>query len=261
MKRRVIAILVAGLLAVVGAALVLIYVSRADERAIADQQPTDVYVALKEIPSGTTLKDAERKELLELTQVPATAVPTGALGRIDADNNQLLAQTDIAPGEILLDARFGATPRGTKAIEVPAGMLAVAVELTDPQRVGQFVTPGSRITIYRNTKMVSLGDSDRDQAINDNDFFNTEVLLGDVQVIGMGNTALSAPVAPSSQEDPEAASAEPGFLVTVAVTPQQSLRLVHQAMTGEMYAALRGSDVDVDVRDSVNDLEWPGGIQ
>ena len=48
----------------------------------------------------------------------------------------------MQPGEYLLGARFGTTPVGTKAIEVPAGMLAVSVELKDPARVGTFVTPG-----------------------------------------------------------------------------------------------------------------------
>lgn len=259
MKRRVIAVLVAALLAVVGIVLLLLWVSKADERALEEQQPTDVYIATQTIPSGTTLKDAERKELLELTQVPAKSVPTGALTSIGVENSQLLALSDITPGEVLLDARFGTTPTGDRAIEVPPGMLAVAVELSDPARVGQFVTPGSHITIYRQTKMVSLEDTPRADKINEQDFRSTEVLLGDVLVIGMGDTALSAPSAPSEDEEAQP-QGQPSFLVTVAVTPEQSLRLVHEAINGVMYAALRGSDVDVDVKEQVNDLRWPGGL-
>lgn len=261
MKRRVLAVLLAAVLAVVGAVMVLMYVARADERAIADQQPTDVYVAVKEIPSGTTLKDAERTELLERTKVPASSAPTGALTDIDPDNNQLLALSDITPGEVLLEARFGTTPTGERAIEVPPGHLAVSVELSDPGRVGQFVTPGSHITIYRNTKIVALDDSKRAEKINDNDFKQTEVLLGDVLVIGMGDRALAAPSANRGQDGEDEQNSEPSFLVTVAVTPQESLRLVHNAMNAEMYAALRGSDVEVDHKASVNDLTWPGGME
>ncbi|HET7398033.1 MAG TPA: Flp pilus assembly protein CpaB, partial [Intrasporangium sp.] len=143
-----IAILVAVLLATGGAALVMMYANSADARAIADEQPTSVWVAQKLVPAGTTLKDAQRTELIAQTQVAARGVPVGALRAIDADNSALLALSDVQPGEFLLSARFGTTPVGTKAIEVPSGKLAVSVELTDAARVGKFVTPGSRIAIY-----------------------------------------------------------------------------------------------------------------
>ncbi len=142
MNRRILAVVVAVLLAVAGAALVLVYAKNADKRAIAAAQPSTVWVAEKLVPAGTTLKDAERTELIVKTQVAATAVPQGALQDVNADNNSLLALSDIQPGEYLLSARFGSAPVGTKAIEVPSGKVAVSVELRDPARVGTFVTPG-----------------------------------------------------------------------------------------------------------------------
>ena len=158
MNRRILAVFVAVVLAVVGAGLVIVYASNADKRAIAEAQPTTVWVAQKLIPSGTTLKDAERTKLIAETEVAAKAVPAGALKDINADNNALLALSDVQPGEYLLAARFGSTPVGEKAIEVPAGMLAVSVELSDPARVGRFVTPGTHIAIYASYKIKALGD-------------------------------------------------------------------------------------------------------
>ena len=135
MNRRILAVIIAVLLAVAGAAMVLVYAKNADKRAIAAAQPSTVWVAEKVVPAGTPLKDAERTELIVKTQVAATAVPQGALQDVNADNNSLLALSDIQPGEYLLSARFGSTPVGTKAIEVPSGKVAVSVELTEIETI------------------------------------------------------------------------------------------------------------------------------
>ena len=258
MSRRILAVIVAALLAVTGAALVMIYVQNADKRAIAAAQPSTVWVAAKMVPAGTSLKDAERTELIVETQVAAAAVPQGALTDVNADNNALLALSDVQPGEYLLAARFGSTPTGTKAIEVPSGMVALSVELSDPARVGKFVTPGSKIAVYQTYKLVKLGDSEEVKQFNDFDFKGTSLLLEDVLVIGMGETPLNAPKATTAEgEDGAAPATTPGFLVTVAVTPEESVRLVHGINTYVLYAGLRGSDVKFPSRLQATDLVQP----
>lgn len=263
MNRRIITVLAAVVLALLGGALVIAYAKSADARAIASAQPTKVWVAKKLVPTGTMLKDAQRTELIAQTQVAASAVPTGALQDINADNNAQLALSDVQPGEYLLSARFGTTPVGTKAIAVPAGMLAVSVELKDPARVGTFVTPGSRIAIYSSYKIKSLGDDPKSKAINDNDVKGTSVLLDDVQVIGMGDAPLAAPANPAADDkksgtadskSKSSASEAASFLVTVAVTPEQATKLIHGINDYELYAALRGSDVKIDPNAQVNDM-------
>src|SRR6476620_6971669 len=119
MNRRILAIIVALALAVGGGALVIMYARNADARAIAAETPAPVWVAQQPVPAGTTLKDAQRTGLIAQTSVSSKAVPVGALQEINADNNALLATTDIAAGEYLLSARFGTIREGTKAIEVP----------------------------------------------------------------------------------------------------------------------------------------------
>ncbi|WP_347351556.1 RcpC/CpaB family pilus assembly protein [Intrasporangium sp.] len=254
MNRRLVAILVAVVLAVAGSALIISYVRGADARAVAGQQPVPVYVAEKLVPAGTTLKEAVRTELVAQTRVAAAARPLGALAQVDADNNNLLALSDIQPGELLLTARFGTTPVGQKAIEVPPGKLAMSVQLTDPARVGQFVTPGSHITIYATHGMKLAGSDSRTKAFNDLDLKGTTVLLGDVQVIAMGNTALTAPQPTAKDADQGKGSDDPSFLVTVAVSPDQAVRLAHGINDYTLYAGLRGADVKVDPNAHTNDL-------
>jgi pilus assembly protein CpaB len=117
----------------------------------------------------------------------------GALQEIGPDNNALLALSDVQPGEYLLAARFGVTPVGEKAIEVPAGMLAMSVELSDPARVGQFVTPGSHIAIYATHGIKAMTDDEQAKAFNELDVKGTSALLPDVQVIAMGINPLASP--------------------------------------------------------------------
>lgn len=251
MNRRVIAVLVAVLLAIAGAALVINYVRGADDRAVADQTPVKVYVAQKLIPAGTTLKDAQRTGLVIETRVASAALPKGALQDINPDNNSLLAMSDVQPGEFLMAARFGSTPVGTKAIEIPPGMLAMSVQLSDPARVGKFVTPGSHIAIYATHAMKVYGSSPEAKTINELGLKGTTVLLSDVQVIAMGDTPLAAPSQPAGQEQQQ--NATPGFLVTVAVSPTDALRLAHGINNYTLYAGLRGSDVKVDPKGHTDD--------
>jgi len=73
MNRRILAVLLAVVLAVAGGALVITYARNADARAIAAESPTAVYVAQALIPAGTTLKDAERQDMIAQTAVAAKA--------------------------------------------------------------------------------------------------------------------------------------------------------------------------------------------
>ncbi len=253
MNRRILSVLIAVLLAVGGGALVINYVRTADARAIAENQPTKVYVAQKLIPAGTTRKDAQRTDLVVETRVAAAALPNGALQEIGPENNTLLALSDVQPGEYLLAARFGATPVGEKAIEVPAGMVAMSVELSDPARVGKFVTPGSHIAIYATHGIKAVTGDDQAKAFNELDVKGTTVLLPDVQVIAMGNTPLAAPKK-AEGEGEKAQGSTPSFLVTVAVTPADAPRLAHGITEYKLYAGLRGPDVKIEPNSNTNDI-------
>jgi len=261
MNRRILALALAVVLAIGGGAMVITYARNADARALAAESPARVYVAQKPIPAGTTLKDAERQDMLAQTVIAAKALPVGALETINADNNSLLALSDVQPGEFLLSARFGTTPVGDKAIEVPSGMLAVSIELTDPARVGRFVTPGSHIAIFQGYQLKDLRDTPAAKTFNDNDVHGTSLLLPDVLVIGMGDSPLSAPAKPDGADAKAAAQPQASaFLVTVAVSPSDATTLVHGITNRVLYAALRGSDVKLDPNQEVTDLRFKGSV-
>ncbi|GAA4408556.1 hypothetical protein GCM10023168_26170 [Fodinibacter luteus] len=259
MGRRILAIVAAAIIALVGAVLVLLYARGADARAVEAASPATVYVSNTVVPAGTTLKDAVRLEQITQTQVAAASVPAGALTTVDDTNGALVALTDIAPGLYVLAAAFGEVPLGERKLQVGAGKLAVSLQLSDPARVGTFVTAGSNLTIFMTHDMMEGGDADETEAANA-DVQETSVLLDNVKVIAMGEASLTPPQQPAAEPGEEAQQQQnaPSFLVTLEVSPEQAARLVHGINNYTLYAGLRGAEVKVDPKLNVNDLTLLG---
>ncbi len=252
MGRRILAILAAAVIALVGAVLVLVYARGADARAVEAASPAKVFVSNTVVPAGTSLKDALRLGQIVQTDVAARAKPAGALEAVDENNGEEVALTDIAPGQYVLAAGFGDTPLGEKALQVGAGKLAVSVQLQDPARVGNFVRPGSYLTVFmtydlaRLETKASTGDTQKTDLGS-----GTSILLDNVKVIAMGDASLT-PVQ-GSTDGAEAGPQSASFLVTLEVTPEQATRLIHGINNYTLYAALRGSELKVDPQLSVSD--------
>jgi pilus assembly protein CpaB len=272
MPRRVVAILVAVVLGLVGAGLVFLYAKGADRRAVESQQPKTVFVVKQVVPAGTTLKDAQRGGLIEAAEVASKAVPAGVLTAVGPDNSGLVAVTDIAPGQYAFEAAFGTQRVGQKAIVVPTGKIAVSVSLEDPNRVGAFVTPGSKITIYDTYKIQKVGTDEATKQFNELNVKSTSVLLRGVEVIGIGASSLTSPAPATDAKGGAIASAQQPaqiqtYLVTLAVTPEESIRLVHAIQHSDqvqnnpakhIYFGLEGPDLTVDPKLTANDLTLHG---
>jgi pilus assembly protein CpaB len=259
MGRRILAIAAAAVIALIGAVLVLLYARGADSRAVAAASPTTVYVSNAVVPAGTSLKEALRLQEITETKVAARSLPAGALTTVDDSNSALVALADIAPGQYVLSAAFGETPLGEKALQVGAGKLAVSVQLSDPARVGTFVTAGSYLTVFMTYKMKQLDTSEAAKVFNDQDVKGTSVLLDNIKVIAMGDATLTPPATTATEGDAQQPAA-PSFLVTLEVTPEQAVRLVHGINNYTLYAGLRGSELKVNPNLAVNDLSMLGGV-
>lgn len=243
MGRRVLVVLAAVMVALVGVVAVVLYANGADSRAVADQRPQTVFMAAKLVPAGTSAAEAVATGLIVPTQVAAKGIPVGALSTVDDATGKLLAMTDIAPGEFVVASRFGTTPLGQKAIQVPDGQIAISLTLSDPARVGEFVSPGSHIVIYDTYAPVAGA------AAGAAGGKETRVLLDDVLVIAMGSATLTPQAGGEAQAQPAAA----GALVTIALPPETAVKLVHGIQTGTLYAGLRGTDTKTNLAQIVSD--------
>jgi len=245
MGRRIIAIVAALVVALLGVVGVVIYAQAADGRAVAGQATQTVFIAKAAVPMGTTAADAVNQQLIVSEKVVAKGVPLGALTAVTADVAKLVATSPILPGEIIVASRFGALPTTANTQVIPAGKIAITVSLTDPQRIAPLLTPQSHIVIFDTLGAKAGAASTASQ--------ETRILLADVEVIGVGDQ--TAQPTPSATADP-AAQKGPGnvALVTFAVSPADAQLLVHAVQTGNLlYGGLLGTDVKVNPNGVVND--------
>lgn len=146
MQRRLIAAILAVVLAGVGALLLFNYVSNADLRAMANQEPVDVLVATTTVKAGTL--GSELGSLVTTKQIPKAAVAPGALTSLN-EVQHLATMVELQPGEQLMQSRFGEP--GTAAngdIKIPENMEVMSLALEDQRIVGTRLSAGSRVSAY-----------------------------------------------------------------------------------------------------------------
>lgn len=226
MKRPVVPIVLALVLALVAAFLVYLYARSAENRALQDQQPVSVLISAKEIPAGVSLGDANSQGLLTSTQVAEKVRPAGSISEVTAANSGLVALAAVPAGQILMTSSFGIEVPTSAALEVPDGLMAVTVQLEDPAKVGTFLRPGSEIAVFDTVKLPA--ETEGGDPVS-----KTIPILDRVEVLAVGDVA-------APQEASATAESWVTKLVTVAVDQAQAERLVHGAQTGALYMALLG---------------------
>lgn len=233
MLRRVGLLGVAVLLALFGTGLVYAYASGADSRAMAGQRPVQVLVAVKSVPAEMSAAKAQEQGLLELRSLPSRAVPAGAVTDV-AELAGRVTASEIFPGEVVLPGRF-VDPSVSGALSIPAGMLAVSLELTDPGRVAGFVVPGSEVAIFDTfDKPKESGAAEVEQA--------TRLLLPRVKVLAAGPTSVRSRAVESDSEQPAEDTPVPTSVLTVAVDQAGAEKLVHATQTGTVSFGLLTSN-------------------
>jgi pilus assembly protein CpaB len=152
-RRRILTIALAALLAVFGVVAVLGYVREANTRAIAGQKAVTVLVAQSAIPAGTQIGSAVGDGSLTSEKEPASSVPSEAVHSISGALTGRVTSVALSPGQLLL-APMLVSP-GTRtassfgvALAVPPGDVAVTMEMCLDADVAGFVQPGSYVTVF-----------------------------------------------------------------------------------------------------------------
>ncbi len=183
MQSRVLAILVAVVLALVATAALVVYVNGADRRAISDQEPVKVWVAIKPIPAGTSGLNASNTGLIEQVEMPKKNAVKGGVVSLTQIQNKFAA-VDIVEDEQLLLSRWVGSDEvaGRRLLPIPEKhqALSIGVELT--RQVAGFVTPGDPVSMVVTLARKNGAGKDVD---------TSQFLLQNVQVLAVGTTALS----------------------------------------------------------------------
>ncbi|OJF11357.1 RcpC/CpaB family pilus assembly protein, partial [Couchioplanes caeruleus] len=189
MKRRLLAVLVAAVLAGVGCLAVVAYVRGADQRALAGREAVWVLVSTRRIPAGTTAAGIRGGGYTEKVAMPAGTVPGTALGEVDAKLDGLVLTADLLPSQLLLRGMFAEPSQVTGGLAVPDGKLAVSVQVTAAARVAGYVRPGSRVAVFTTfTMREGRGRVPAGDGLSSGHEYNqaTRMLLPRVEVIAVG---------------------------------------------------------------------------
>ncbi len=173
MGRRTVILIVALVIALVGSAMVYLYVRGADERAQEAQEPVEVLKAVAQIEPGESLSQAQAAGKLELQPVPKEQLLEGVMDSV-GESGGLVALSRVFPNEQITTSKFGA-PGEQDQLTMEEGQLAISVTLTDTGRVAGFVAPGSEVAIF-------VSESRRSAP---------RVLLPKVKVIAVGQTTVT----------------------------------------------------------------------
>jgi pilus assembly protein CpaB len=242
MNRRVLAIAMALLLAVIGTSAVLAYVNRATARAMAGLKAVNVLVAQQQIPAGTPVGVAWQDGSLREETLPARSVSPDAIGSITADLGSLVMSSVVMPGQVLLRQMLVPAAQVSGGLAIPGSMVAVTIPLCLPEAVAGYVHAGSQVAIFDTFSSQSLssqescsqaGVSHQGQASGT---VETRVVLPRVVVLAVGAAGSSQGGSVSGLG--AGSQSMGGVLVTLAVDQADAERVIELTETGLPYLAL-----------------------
>lgn len=241
MARRSVLLLVAVLIALVGTAMIVLYVQGIDERATEGQELVEVLTATDVIEAGESVLEAQEAGKFEKAEVRRDDMVDGALSSTGSIGD-LVALGTVFPGEQIIAKRFG-TLGDADSLIIPEDKLAVSVELTDPARVAGFVNPGSEVAIFVSADPIRIKPDGTEQKLA----AYTRLLLPQVQVIGVGATSITSRT--TGEEGEQTVEEVAKTILTIAVDQEQAERVIYASRNGDLaFALLTG---DSQVRDNV----------
>jgi pilus assembly protein CpaB len=232
MQSRVLAIVVAVVLALVATAALVVYVNGADRRAVSGQEPRMVWVAAQLIKAGTSGQTARNTGLIKQVPVPNKNVVAGAVLSMPQIENRYAA-VDIVAGEQLLLRRWvGAEDvAGRRLLQIEPGHQALAIEMDMVRQVAGFVTPGDKVSLVLSMKRPAPGG----------DLERSQFLLQNVQVLAVGATALANSAAQGGGSRVNQGRGEVAA-VTLSIPDERVEQVVYAAENGSIYMTLLPPD-------------------
>jgi len=242
-NRRILSLIGAALLAVIGTVMIVGYVRGADARALDGQKTVQVYVVAKSIPAGTPAE--QLGDRVKLQGIVRDSEAQGAVTDLKAIRSRVTGAT-LVPGEQLVEARFvdASAFRATGAsVEVPVGLSQITIKLDPERALGGLLTPGAHVG-------VTASFDDKNNVPSASHMILHDVLVTNVQLTDTGDSKSNSN---SSNSDTKAGSAPSGeVLVTLALDVASSERVVYAAERGSVWLTLEPDNANTDGSKIVN---------
>lgn len=249
-KRRVIGIAAAIVLAVIGTLSLMGYVRSEKDRAIAEEALVDVYVVDELVPKGAE-PDVIRSSV-SVEQVPARLMQSGAITDLAALGDNVAA-ADLQPGDQLLAARLAPKAQVTEEV---SDKVQVAALLEAEQAVGGALQKGDLVGVYLSFDPFALDEAGQevseptvDPATTDAQQHTPNVTRLEFQHVLVTNVqTINAPV-DADEEATETGIAQvtgTQYVVTLALSPEQSERFVFATEFGRVWLSIQPATVSDD---------------
>lgn len=261
--RRAIGIIGAVAVAALGTLLLVGYVRGAEDRALAGEELADVLVVDLPIAQGTPASNLT--PFVRLEQVPMKIRAEGGIADL-ATLFDLVAATDLLPGEQLVAARFVTAESLEKhaRIEVPADALEVTISISPERALGGQLVPGDVVAVIAsfdpfdlNTfepsdlgpgeiidpNEIFLGASDNDPGSSVRSPASTGLILHRVLVTAVQLEQLPRLAGDDLPEDTPELAPTGNLLITLAAEVDDVERIVFAAEHGFIWLASEGTDV------------------
>lgn len=201
------------------------------------------------IVAKTNIKpmDIIRQDMLERKELPLDQVPAGAI----TDSSQIvgfMAKASVLPGEaVTKDKLYGDTGQAGMVSIIPPDCRAISVKISDITGVAGFAKSGNRVDVV-------LVEHDKQQAVS-------TLLLQNVLLLGVNKASLSNQGSVSDQEkaqeekggegdkkddkdgkngkNKKGGADESPSVATLALHPDEILKITSAAKLGEIYLVLR----------------------
>jgi pilus assembly protein CpaB len=221
MDRRKLLLVIAVVVALIGAGLVFLYAKGADARAAQAYDPVRVFVAQQDILVGESFDAALAAQKIVERELPSAARVPSAIETVEVLAGQS-ANGTIAAGEQILTSNFGGQGVNS-ALAIPPGQVAVSIQLSDTARVAGFVNAGSNVAVWLTMSDAESGDT------------TTRLLLDRVEVIAVGSTSTQTT---TSADGSTVAEQMPRTMITLAVDQEDAERVQLASASGDLAFGL-----------------------
>ncbi len=249
-KRRIIGIVAATILAIIGTVALVGYVQSAKNKAVASEALVEVYVVDQLVPKGAEAETI--KTSVSVEQIPARLEQPGAITDL-SDVGANVAATDLQPGDQLLAARL--VPQDEVAVEV-TDKVQISKEFTAERAVGGNLKKGDLVGVYLSFDGFTYEQAGRDTNTADGmatadstvpttpsaDQTKTVANVTHLEfqhVLVTNVQTTNEPVVPDEtnedNQDEIAQVSGEQYIVTLALSPEQSERFVFAAEFGHLW--------------------------
>jgi pilus assembly protein CpaB len=197
------------------------YLSSVQDRAYEDAERLRVFVVAKNIAKGLPGEQAFQEEFIKADEIPREFRPATAITAV-ASIRAKVAVTNLSAGQVVVDGMFvnPIDAQITFSQRIPAGHVAVTVQVDQVRGVAGLLVPGDEVNIL--AKDPTQGNIER-------------VLFQNVLIIAIGANA-------APQPGDATAAVNPGSgLITFAVIPEAASKIV-LATANDVYLTLVPKD-------------------